>query len=544
MSAQLWAAAIAAATFLMTGCVSKIVTHRVTSPPGSPPIAVGRTEGMYYSLPDTVLQVEVPVVKTVVRSGEFADLVPHFFSGKTADPASTTYTLGEARFTSRGVPNPNNVFLVDVKGGRFEDKQFGMKFSADFVVNEIQAESVHRGGELLGQALKTAAAIASSSFNLAGTAGLMAHSVNEPPSKSSLKTVPCAETEIEAKALAHLTKTEADAYCSMSIANRERFVVLTTYFQAEFFKYAGTAPVDLTKVDKFFRGAAAYERIRNLQAQRENLLASAPSADSRPEYMKLLLDETTAAIKGYTAQFLGTEREEEIWVASYEIQPPPPVPPAPPASAMVFLFGLSPTKGICSGASGLSAEQTARPILVRENTPPSARHVKICESADTAQPVNLSLVPQTTYAATIASSRSSSGIYYRVPGKASLTLRLGEGEIAKAMPAVAQYGPIVSLPDTTGGRKTQYMVELHPATGAIKSFTMAGDAALEKANIADVETAATGLIDAAMKKRAADEAETRVANDELAALERRRKVLEEKVKIQAARETLREKEQQ
>jgi hypothetical protein len=541
MSAQSGGAVVAAAAFLLTGCVSKIVTHRVTSPTGGPPVATGRSEGVYYSLPDTVLQVEVPVVKTTARQGEFADLVPHFFPGKTADPESTTYTLGEARFTSRGVPNPNNVFLVDVKGGRFEDKKFGMKFSDDFVVNEIQAESVHRGGELLGQALKTAAAIASSAaFNMAGTASLLTESGARPPEKKSLEKVPCAVSEAEARALWHLDEAGLAAYCSMSVAHRERFLTLTTRFQAEFFRYAVTAAkVDVAKADKFFRGAAAYERIRNLQKQREDLLGSTPSADTRPEYMKLLLEETTATIKAYMSQFLGTKKEEEIWVANYEIQPPAWAPPAPPASVSVSLFGLAPKKGICTPPAG-----TPPPIPLRENTPPPADYVHPCGAEDEAQPVNLVLAQQTTYAATIASTRPSSGIYYRIPGKASLTLRLGTVEIGKALPSVAQYGPIASLPDSTGGRKTQYTVELHAATGAIKSFTMAGDAAIEKANIVDVESAATGLIDAAMKKRAADEAEALAAKDELAALEKRRKILEERVKIQAARETLRNKEQQ
>jgi hypothetical protein len=99
----------------------------------------------------------------------------------------------------------------------------------------------------------------------------------------------------------------------------------------------------------------------------------------------------------------------------------------------------------------------------------------------------------------------------------------------------------VSLPSTSGGRKTQYIAELHSATGAMKSFTLGSEALLDKTIVSDVEAGATSLLDAKQKREEAkqkrqDEADAR--NDELTKLKREADILETQVRIKAAQDKL------
>lgn len=152
-----------------------------------------------------------------------------------------------------------------------------------------------------------------------------------------------------------------------------------------------------------------------------------------------------------------------------------------------------------------------------------------------------------------ASTADRSGMFYRIPAKALVRVYAGtiEGpntpgpvtvpQLPTALPTlysirttIAQIGKVVSLPETTGGRRTQYTMDLYADTGAIQNFAMTSDAVLDKSMIADVEGASTSISDAlAARKKAAH------TDKELEELKRQRAILEEKVAIKAAEDKLR-----
>lgn len=132
------------------------------------------------------------------------------------------------------------------------------------------------------------------------------------------------------------------------------------------------------------------------------------------------------------------------------------------------------------------------------------------------------------------------GFYYRVPGRGVASLVFDGAvpdELARDMLSIAQFGETVSLPASTGGRRTKYSIELFEASGGLKNFIMGADALVKQANVKDLTDSAGTIVEAQTAKKEA----RRKANlppDELTELERKRKILEEKKKIQELEKAL------
>jgi hypothetical protein len=82
-------------------------------------------DGVYYHLPETVLQIDVPIVKTSIKKGELASEVPNLdekhritITGKPRGEIkeNVTYSFGEPVIATRCRPDRNEIFFIDVKG--------------------------------------------------------------------------------------------------------------------------------------------------------------------------------------------------------------------------------------------------------------------------------------------------------------------------------------------------------------------------------------------------------------------------------------------
>src|SRR5262249_51976041 len=112
--------------------------------------------------------------------------------------------------------------------------------------------------------------------------------------------------------------------------------------------------------------------------------------------------------------------------------------------------------------------------------------------------IHLGIVPQNSTAGAmeqVSGADKTHGFFYRVPGMAAVsvcsisvvgpptneTCDVAAGQhttiqLAQLRTAVAQYGTVAWLPQSTGGRRTQYTVDLSSSSGALKNFVMASDA--------------------------------------------------------------------
>lgn len=63
-----------------------------------------------------------------------------------------------------------------------------------------------------------------------------------------------------------------------------------------------------------------------------------------------------------------------------------------------------------------------------------------------------------------------SGVYYRMPGKAAISLSNGVNVLATTRATIAQFGTVAPLPENL--LDGDYMIQFHPETGAIKSVLL------------------------------------------------------------------------
>jgi hypothetical protein len=139
-------------------------------------------------------------------------------------------------------------------------------------------------------------------------------------------------------------------------------------------------------------------------------------------------------------------------------------------------------------------------------------------------------------------SSGSAGFFYRVPAPAVVEVLAGNETKSRLDGLVAQHGVVAALPgpDDLRGALQKVEMSLYASTGALQKFgsSVAGPDA------AAITTAAGGVekildAEAARRKAAAAAAAAAAAEtDELALLERERKLLEERKKIEDLRKAL------
>lgn len=151
-----------------------------------------------------------------------------------------------------------------------------------------------------------------------------------------------------------------------------------------------------------------------------------------------------------------------------------------------------------------------------------------------------SLASQVAASQRVASG--SSGFFYRVPAPAVVEVLAGDETKSRLDGLIAQHGVVASLPgpDDLRGALQKVEMNLYSSTGALQKFgsSVAGpDAAALTTAAGGVET----ILDAEAARRKAAAAATAAAvaaTDELALLERERKLLEERKKIEDLRKAL------
>ena len=73
----------------------------------------GQQNGLYYSLPQTMLQLDFVVRETVSEQGPLSDYADVYFGNEDyIDYQSTTYELLDVKMTSKATPDPNAMFFV------------------------------------------------------------------------------------------------------------------------------------------------------------------------------------------------------------------------------------------------------------------------------------------------------------------------------------------------------------------------------------------------------------------------------------------------
>ena len=78
------------------------------------------------------------------------------------------YGLDDPKFSTRGEPDPEQTFMVNIRGGRFETKTLMLEVTEDGIIAKAEAESKNEAIDFVTAGLKTAVSIAAPIIPFAG----------------------------------------------------------------------------------------------------------------------------------------------------------------------------------------------------------------------------------------------------------------------------------------------------------------------------------------------------------------------------------------
>lgn len=405
---------------IFTGCASKkIVVHRVETQ------KMGK-HGIYYALPKTILKVVIPVKTITKEPGPYAAYAQELLGlevGAVITTKSTTHALGTPQVKIGSIPDPDQIFFVEVSGGFLKKSAIGIELSETGIITKSVMEVEDKTFEFGVKAFETITGLIPKAFPF-GAPEL-------PPKKEE---------------------------------DRERA-----------------------------KAKLVAEKINDLRLKKEALI----SGDSQGvtgglpvETLKLMLKELDELEERYLNFFTGAT-SISIETREFEFIPSR-------SETGKVLCGFSKTDGNITGYDPSDTNQEKLEIVI--TTPPN-------QLADIVEKVQAE------------EKKGEQGFYYRIPKIAAAEIKLDNTIILKEELLISQLGTVVALPADTGSRKVKYNISLYDSTGALKKLDINTEA-LDMEMLDKISSASQQFIE-----------KIKESEDELAQLEKRRKILEEMQKI-------------
>lgn len=529
------AAALLAIAMTLIGCFeSKVVTSKVN------PVSAGTTKdmnGVFYALPRTVVKADVPVNRTNKQPGALSVYTPCFFPGESyvVRKGSEFAVDGEKiRFDTVFIPDTEEVYMIKTKGGKFETRNLEMTLTESGVLVKASAEVTNDTIDIVTGSIKTGAGLLAQALPIL-LSEAVSDELDQEQQKCRLLSVEKWVEELELGA-AGILQTDASG---------DPVSIDETKLSAE------KRIPDLLKDKRKFK--SGYEEAKEIVGQikdffdrRTSILAEQPSGTAQvatvnADSIRIVLDELDKTVKELKQKYFFGSEATITWNASFRLNPGP-------GKMAIDLFTLSKEHGVCN-------------IHVNQGTgtrlDPKFKIKKRCKGgAVTCKPSQMEEVQCVGQKVRLEMALGEDGeggpggdllankirnaglrqdgkrgFYYRIPGRAIAFVKQEQKEgpaqeLARAPLSIAQFGEVVSLPASTGGRRTKYTLELFESSGGLKNFVMGSSALIQQKNIDDLAGAASTLIEAKGERNKA-----KAPADELQQLERQRKILEERKKI-------------
>ena len=116
--------------------------------------------GVYYTLPRTVITVELPIIQTTYTPGPYAELSAEILGQEAKTGDSVTYKLGTPVLGTRAEPDPNETFLVKIAGTPLETRTLMLQLSEDGRITSAQSTVENKTVDFVVSTVKTSANIA------------------------------------------------------------------------------------------------------------------------------------------------------------------------------------------------------------------------------------------------------------------------------------------------------------------------------------------------------------------------------------------------
>lgn len=510
--------AAGAAALIVAGCAAKLVVTRV--PPGALPGGELLTpDGVFYALPRTVVRVDLPVERIETEAGRHAEYARLFFphlaeealarkarveQATTAAGATgslVSFRLGTPAFSAAGEPDPEHVYFVKIAGGLAADRTALVEYTDQGALLGVQAEASQVGAEVLSSTVGAVSGIVARAVLARGApVKAMEKKCAIRPREDLDPTVWGFFAEHARASSAQPAPEAFDRYCDLDEAEREEI-----------------AKAARERAPGLLRAYGAFQRILDLSYERRPQLMRQTLA---PE---VVLRDLDAAVARELAAFAGSEARD-AWTGSFEVLPAR-------IEDRITILRFSAHGGVCETAD-LRGKPSPPPRFTRKEACGDSRAVEVRFRLD-GQDQLFSRVAARYVVGEDLETAGDRGFRYRLPaltrvevaGAGDPAARLGE-----ARAAIAQFGRVLSLPASSGGRSLNYDLKFYEATGALKSFRLASKSAIQKGVVDSLGSSTTALLDARLKREREEAAEADLLNQ----LERRRRILEEQVKIRKA----------
>ncbi len=557
------------------GCRSKTVVRKLANQSANvaSKSETKKMDGVMYHLPKTVVQATVPVKKVTQTPGDFATFAPCFFSEREREGMVTekkhSFSIDPPTFSSRGVPDTEETYVIKTKGKYFESKTLFVEYAPGYVLQKGEAESKDETLDFTVKALAAAASVA------AKAAPLFFRTDEQSSNKelldalreeykcyeligATLRTAAAAKSRVEEEVdkIVNSKPTSTTAANSSTTATPSPTATPTPTPATN-----PTPNIYLQTIearDEYQKALALFKELKNLEEQRNHIFQS-NGTNIPPETYKLMLEKNAEAIASYRATFLGL-KSKEIWTAAFEFAPDN------DNDYSELFFTYSRNYGVCN--DGLIEKKSVRIGSGFEFSKPNPTDPNNPEKCNTTSEQNIEglwiKVKKSASQSFLDDVRDanreseredkSRGWFYRVPADGEVTLltasipcdrnaqsaiyncaprsvavtdgnitvthasgnaetkRNDNKQIAFGEMQIAQLGVVASVPASTAGRSSVTAIMLDPATGAMKNYKSSSSALVDKSILDDAQKAANSTIDAVdplnKKKRELEELKT------------------------------------
>lgn len=530
-----------ASTTLLCGCVGKTIVRPVSEAGHAPAL-----NGIVYALPRTIVSPTVTLEMTTDRPGIYVGYVPCFFP--EANPLSdviyqrsATLRVTGVTFASRGVPDPNHVYVIDPSAGWFNKKTLDAQLTDAGLLSTSDVETTNEAAQFAISSIKTAATVVGSAISGAATYGFNISKISGE--SSDYQPFITCQAQLKGE-IGALTDKVDSAKSKKKLSDKDRATL-----HAAIAKYETTLG-DIQKVtgisddqahaerksaaaaaSTFTRALQVFTYLKNLESTRESDLARIPDGAVTSDTITALSKDYDATFQTYVGYFLGTETKDD-WAPTFDVTPQkgsagngrefcgnnPEVP-----GATLFRYESSEDStqstgvGVCIDPVHTSEVQVPDKFQLSEAdcSAKNLTEVKVVMSCKESE--------QIVTGEAAALNGKDHSYYYRLP--ATVDALVYDGTTPLGPPTsleVAQWGIIAALPASTGGSRNKYAVTLSPVTGALTNFSMDSESRIGTLDVSPLEAGAQAI---------ATPIATR--NNKLAKLQSEEKILETQCSIDA-----------
>lgn len=555
--------AILALTFGLTACSSKTVVK----PVAHDPVAVN---GIPYALPKTLVDAAVTVTRTQESPGTYRGYTACFFPELTAADLvnqvtydkSVSYKVTDANFSTRGIPDRDQVFVIDLNSGFLRKLTMSAQLSEDGILTKSQVEVKNETVAFTVSTLKTLATIAGDVLSVSAPklkaelapsdSADITNSLNSCSATLTqvLKDIESVQADPKAIAAAKRDITvalgEVDGLLAKVEPTINRLRALQNQPSPKKDDRAAAQADEIARLKqesarqqiqylttKYAGAALTFQKLSNLQEQRRQTVASFPSESVSVDVLKELTSEFNQAESNLLSFFMGNETVD-TWIPTFEPTAPsasfPVGPDGSPQDArftdLLFKYmadgDSSDNSGICLAAE-FSSTKIPNKFLAKRST--CLQKEGFIEISIALKATNSEQVARRFTSVQHSGDRS---YYFRIPARANAKITgCDKDGCSDLFPPntvlIAQWGVLSSLPVDTGGSRTNYSVELAATTGALTNFVLDADSKLNNVDLSGLETGTKSITDQLAARRTTNL--QKLTNDE--------QVLEQQCKINA-----------